>query len=163
MGFSKEFEKEIMGLHNKGLSATKIGEKLGKHTSSITRVIKRNGGELNFVYQGRGEEHSQWKGGRGIKSGYWAVYNPRHPRVMNNGRVYEHIVVAEKKLGRLIAKTEPIHHIDFNRLNNTPENLYVCENHKQHRDLHCSLEEIARELFRSGKLGFEGGKYVWVD
>ncbi len=159
--FKPEFEKKVLEMHDKGMSATEIGKQLGKFTSSILRVLKRNDRKLNNVYQGKGSEHSQWKGGRGVKAGYMSIYMPEHPRAMNIGRVYEHIVIAEKKYGREIKKGEPIHHIDFDRLNNNPDNLYICENHTEHQDLHYSLEEVARELFRQGKLGFKDGKYYW--
>ena len=84
---------------------------------------------------------------------------PEHPRSMNIGRVYEHIVIAEDKYGKSIPKNQPIHHIDFDRTNNNPDNLYLCENHKEHRDLHIALEMIARELFEKGIIGFKDGKY----
>ena len=163
MRFKKELENKIVVMHDKGLSATAIGKELGKFTSSILRVIRRNGREPNFEYGGKGSNHSQWKGGRGIKSGYWTVYNPEHPRSMNTRRVYEHIIIAEKKMGRRITKKEPIHHINFDRLDNSPSNLYVCKDNKEHMDLHYSLEEVARELFRGGKLKFKDGKYIWKD
>lgn len=159
MRFSKELEQKILKLHDSGLSATEIGKRLGKHTSSILRVIRRFGRKLNKVYQGKGSEHSQWKGGRGIKSGYWTVYNPTHHRTLNNGRVFEHILVAEKKYGKPIPRGKPIHHINFDRLDNNPSNLYLCENNAEHMDLHYSLESIARELFAEGVIGFEDGKY----
>jgi hypothetical protein len=159
--FSRELENKILALHDSGKSATEIGKLTNKFTSSILRVLKRNNRKLNRVYAGKGSEHSQWKGGRGIKSGYWTVYMPDHPRALKIGRVFEHIIIAEKKYGRLIKKSEPIHHIDFDRLNNNPKNLYLCKNHKKHRDLHCSLEEIARELFRKGILEFKNGKYYY--
>lgn len=161
--FKPALEKEILKLHDSGKSATEIGKLTNKFTSSILRVLKRNNRKLNRVYAGKGPEHSQWKGGRSIhgQSGYWTIYMPYHPRKKNNNRVFEHIVIAEKKYGRLIKKSEPIHHIDFDRTNNNPDNLYLCRNHKKHRDIHCSLEEIARELFRKGKLGFKDGSYYW--
>lgn len=109
-----------------------------------------------------GENHPQWKGGRGLKSGYWTVYSKGHPRRLNNGRVFEHILVAEKKYGRFIKKGEPIHHVDFDKTNNAPENLYLCKGHKEHKEIHLSLEFIARDLFRAGKLKFENGVYVLV-
>lgn len=157
--FKPEFEEKILKLHDQGKSATEIGKITKKFTSSILRVLRRNGRKLNRVYQGKGSEHSQWKGGRGIKSGYWSIYMPEHPRAINIGRVYEHIIVAEKKYGKTIPKNEPIHHVDFDRLNNNPKNLHLCTGHKQHRDLHVSLEIIARELYLKGVIGFENGGY----
>lgn len=144
--------------YKKGESATSIGHSMGLYATSVSRVLKRHGLRMR---SGKGPEHSGWKGGRGIKSGYWTVYNTTHPRRLNINRVFEHILVAEKKYGRYIKKGEPIHHIDFDRLNNKPKNLYLCKNHKEHMDIHYSLEEIARDLFRKGRLGFRNGKYYW--
>jgi hypothetical protein len=159
---SKEHPKEIqewmITMFKDGSSATEIAKQIGLHTTSVTRVLKRNGLKMS---DGKGKNHSGWKGGRGLKSGYWTVYCPEHPRAMNTRRVYEHILVAEKKYKRFIKKGEPIHHIDFDRQNNKPSNLYLCKNHQEHQTLHYSLEEVARELFRQGKLGFKKGKYYW--
>ena len=155
---SNIIQKEMIKRFKNGESAASIGKKLHLFTTSVTRVLKRNGLKMK---SGKGKEHSGWKGGRGIKSGYWTVYVEKHPRRLNNGRVFEHILVAEKKYGRFISKGEPIHHINFDRLNNNPANLYLCKNNKEHMDLHYSLEEVARELYRKGKLGFKDGKYYW--
>lgn len=151
-------ETEILSQFDIGRSATQIAKGMGLWTTQVTRILKRNGRKIS---DGKGPNHSGWKGGRGIKSGYWTVYNPTHPRALAIGRVFEHILVAEKKLGRFISKKEPIHHIDFDRLNNKPENLYVCRDNKEHMNLHYSLEEIARESYRQGKLGFKNGRYYW--
>lgn len=37
----------------------------------------------------------------------------------------EHRYVAEQMIGRPLKRSEAVHHIDFNRLNNKPENLFV--------------------------------------
>jgi hypothetical protein len=47
MKFSKEFEEQIIDLYKNGNSATKIGKLLNKNSTSILRVLKRNGIELN--------------------------------------------------------------------------------------------------------------------
>jgi IS30 family transposase len=161
--FKKEFEKEILRLFDSGKSATAIGKITNKFTSSILRVLKRNNRKLNRIFQGKGPDHPQWKGGRSLhgQSGYWTIYSPNHPRKKKNNRVFEHIVIAEKKYGHLITKDTPIHHIDFNRQNNNPNNLYLCNGHKEHRDIHISLENIARKLFTQNKLGFKQGEYYW--
>ncbi len=108
---------------------------------------------------GKGEEHSGWKGGRSLKSGYWTVYAPEHPRVLNNNRVFEHILIAEKKYKKSIPKTQPIHHIDFDRTNNNPDNLYLCHDHIEHKNIHVSLEMVARKLTKQGIVIFKNGKY----
>lgn len=149
-------EKEIVRRYKLGESATKIAKSMNLFTTSITRVLKRNGFKCGHK---KGKEHPMWKGGRGLKSGYWTIYNPNHHRALNNGRVYEHIIILENHLGIKIKKEQPIHHIDFDRQNNKIENLYLCKNHKEHRELHNGLEFIARELFNKKNIGFKNGKY----
>jgi hypothetical protein len=159
--FNPEFEKEILKLHDTGKSATEIGKITGKFTSSILRVLKRNNRKLNRVYQGKGENHSQWKGGRSVhgQSGYWTVYAPNHPRRKANNRVFEHIIIAEKKYGREIKKGEPIHHIDFDKLNNNPKNIYLCKNHSEHQKLNKSMNKIFKELYNRDLIFFRNGQY----
>lgn len=58
------------------------------------------------------------------KNGYWCVKAADHPRAYERGFYYEHILVLEKKLGRLLdTSIETCHHIDGDKLNNSPENL----------------------------------------
>ena len=57
---------------------------------------------------------------------------PRHP----TGYFYEHIVVAERKIGRLIQRGEVVHHIDGDKTNNDPENLQVLASQKEHLRIH---------------------------
>lgn len=141
------------------LDSRKIAKMYGCSFANVCKQLKK----LGITRQQKGKTHSQWNGGRSKhgQSGYWTVYAPEHPRKKSNNRVFEHILIAEKKYNKQITKATPIHHIDFDRLNNDPKNLYLCEGHKEHRDIHCSLEEIARELFRQGNLGFKDGKYYW--
>lgn len=65
-------------------------------------------------------------------SGYLQVWMPEHPRA-HRGRVFQHIVVAEQKLGRPIGPNEHVHHIDENKQNNDPDNLLVLSNEDHQR------------------------------
>ncbi len=63
---------------------------------------------------------------RFMKNGYWCVKSNGHPRAYEKDYYYEHILVAEKKIGRLLdTEIETVHHQDGNRLNNHPDNLEV--------------------------------------
>ena len=60
--------------------------------------------------------------------GYEYSYCPSHPLANKAGKVYKHICVACERLGRPLKANEHVHHIDFNKLNNSIENLLVCTN-----------------------------------
>ncbi len=60
------------------------------------------------------------------KNGYWCIKAEDHPRAYERGYYYEHILLAEKKIGRLLnTDNETVHHIDGDKLNNDPENLKI--------------------------------------
>ena len=142
-----------------GLSGTDIGKKYKVSKVCICRHLKRLGINQECPIGKKGKEHSQWKGGRGLKSGYWTVHNPTHPRALKIGRVWEHLLIMEKHLGRYIQKSEPIHHIDFNRQNNKIENLYLCKNNSEHQRVKKTLNEIVGKLVNKGIIKFKNGKY----
>jgi len=55
---------------------------------------------------------------------------------------YEHILRAEKALGRRLIRPEQIHHADNNKHNNLSENLVVCPNHSYHMLLHIRTKAL---------------------
>lgn len=83
----------------------------------------------------------QWKGGRHYQDGYVLIWQPDHPNACGS-YVFEHILVAERAIGRAIQKGETVHHRNHIRDDNRPENLQVMTR-SQHNRLH-RLEEGRR-------------------
>lgn len=95
----------------------------------------------------------------GYKEVYLAADSIKYGR--RDGYVLEHRRVMQDLLGRKLKPNELIHHIDGGKLNNSPENLYLCRSVSHHRDIHNGLEEIAFELYKMGYIEFdnESGTY----
>jgi len=93
-----------------------------------------------------GKNHGNYKHGLST-AGYRRVK-------INGKRKQEHRFVVEQHLDRKLTATESIHHIDFNKLNNHIDNLYVCANPSQHRKLTISLEYLSLKMLN---------KLVWFD
>jgi len=73
-----------------------------------------------------------------VKNKTYGLTRAGYKRVQVKGRglVYEHQLVAERVLGKLLPPNAVVHHIDGNRLNNVPSNLVICQDHAYHRLLH---------------------------
>ena len=79
----------------------------------------------------------QWKT-REVKvdsNGYVLVKVPEHPKSFRGGWYYEHRLVAEKHLNRLLKNYETIHHINETKSDNREINLFVC-NREEHNKAH---------------------------
>ena len=71
------------------------------------------------------EQNGHWKGGRTRHhAGYVMVPVPEHPRTSRTGGyVFEHILVMEELLGRLLLPGETVHHLNGVKDDNRPSNL----------------------------------------
>jgi hypothetical protein len=68
---------------------------------------------------------------------YIVIWVPEHPKSFDGGWYYEHRLVVERNLGRVLNDWETIHHIDENTENNSLNNLFPCTE-KEHRYAHKS-------------------------
>jgi HNH endonuclease len=100
-----------------------------------------------------GRDSNNWRGGKWVDPrGYIRIYRPEHPRAQDNGYVYEHVLIAEKALGRYLDAKHEVHHFDENPSNNANSNLIVCEDHSYHQLLHERTRHLAKKGHPSAKL-----------
>src|SRR3990167_5583764 len=86
-----------------------------KYTPKQKRAIVRK--NIRWL---RGQDSPNWKGGRGLtKEGYICLWISRDERVL------EHRKIMEDHLGRKLAKSEVVHHINGNNADNRLANLQL--------------------------------------
>lgn len=83
----------------------------------------------------KGAKNPNWKGGFFIKDGYRLVIGPEHPRAVK-GYVREHLLIAERALGRPLPLGSQVHHVN-GRSDNL--NLVICQDDAYHKILHARM------------------------
>ncbi len=140
-------------------SSLEIAKECSCDKATVRNWIQKFGGKLRSHSEAqKGNKNHNWKGGRGKNGGYWSVLKKEHPRAFEDGYVYEHILVAEEMLGRPIRKEERIHHINFIKLDNRKENLFVCKNMKEHGKISKSVFNLISVLMEKGIIKFNKDK-----
>jgi hypothetical protein len=96
----------------------------------------------------KGSKNKHWKGGRSItKDGYIRLCGIPHLRTKLNGYIGEHVLIAEKILGKPIYGDIVVHHADGNKSNNIPSNLVICQNQAYHLLLHQRMRALKESGF----------------
>jgi hypothetical protein len=72
---------------------------------------------------------------RKMRSGYVLVWVPEHPSKFGEGWYYEHRLVYEREVGRVLETWETVHHINQIKTDNRLCNLFACTE-KEHRKAH---------------------------
>lgn len=83
----------------------------------------------------------RYNGGRSKTwSGYIEIRAKDHPRATRRGYVREHILVAEKAIGRYLPIVAEVHHVNGVKDDNRTTNLVICENASYHTLLHARMK-----------------------
>lgn len=138
--------EEVKKLYHSGLSQQEVANELGVSQKVVWRFMKNN--EISsrpaVKRNQTGPNNDSWKGGRiENAAGYIMIRMPEHPRAKaNQGYVFEHNIVAEKKIGRYLLffgsghlDSEIVHHKNENKKDNSPENLEVMT-YSEHSKIH---------------------------
>lgn len=72
------------------------------------------------------------------QDGYVLIFVPEHPKSFG-GWYYEHRLVIEKHLDRILEDWETVHHINENKKDNRLINLFLCTR-PQHNKAHQTKE-----------------------
>jgi transcriptional regulator with XRE-family HTH domain len=84
-----------------------------------------------------GENAPNYLGGRHTTvKGYVRILMPDHPQADNSGYILEHRYVMQQHLGRLLHKSETVHHKNGNRQDNRIENLELRQGSHGHGATH---------------------------
>lgn len=82
-----------------------------------------------------------WQGGVTNHQGYIRIQLPNHPQA-KKGYVFEHRIVVENFIGRILLPSEVVHHLNEIKTDNRIENLMLFENNKAHMKFHTKLKQF---------------------
>jgi len=76
-----------------------------------------------------------------------------------NGYIPEHVLEMSRLLNRPLSKDEVVHHINYDKLDNKPNNLFLYKNKGEHLRACSSLHKLVKSLLLLGIIYFENGEY----
>jgi hypothetical protein len=125
----------VVALYDSGLSMRQVGDRLDMDRKEVSRRLREAGREARArTSLVRARQCSTWKGGRIIsEQGYVLLRIPEHPRADVRGYVREHVLIAERSLGRPLPPEAVVHHLGGKTENHR---IVICENRSYHFEIH---------------------------
>lgn len=131
-------------------------------------------GEGNHQYGLKGDKNASWKSDERISHyGYKLIRCLDHPFRNSDDMVFEHRLIAEKYLlteenstiingKKYLSQEYCVHHIDFDRLNNNPKNLYIIKR-GLHTRFHLLLNKEIKKITNGKITKVEKGTYPEIE
>ena len=141
MKVKESYKKLIKEKYNSGYTMVDLARLFGVSSSTICRWMRR------FEIKTRPHSHQIHTKGRNrlIARGYILIYSPEHPNANASGYIFEHRLIMERYLGRLLKSNEYIHHINEDRADNRIENLKLVSK-GEHTKIHKILIRRRRDM-----------------
>jgi len=121
---------EAAKLYAGGLSTTQVADRMRVTRTTVLRWLKLAGVQTRAKSEAKILRHL---GARSKQSGGYVMV-----RLGKGLRRPEHLIIAERALGRALKRGEHVHHINCNPADNRNENLLICSN-SYHAELHWRM------------------------
>ena len=96
--------------------------------------------------------------------GYIRILKKDHPGADSYGYILEHRLVVENLIGRYLRPEEVVHHIDENKSNNHPNNLWLFDNKSDHMRFHNRVRKNLKKsnyIYLAGNISQDPDTYRW--
>ncbi len=169
---NEDWLKRIYNDKKLNLNDKIIGEIYGVHQSTIGKWRKK------YSIPTKPKGPGRWIDSRDGRVKLLMPKDYKHPKLKpRRGNEYirpEHIVVMEQHLskhpeldiakktlidGKYLRTGCEVHHINFNRIDNRIENLWLYENKNEHAQGELTVRDCLQNLINTNQIGFKEGKY----
>lgn len=101
--------------------------------SYVSKIGKGKFCSLQCYWKSKiGERAKNWKGGISYNRGRIMIWQPHHPFADQKGYIRQSRLIMEQRLGRYPTKEEVVHHINGNKSDDHPENLWLFSSQSAH-------------------------------
>jgi hypothetical protein len=143
------------------IETVRDGARTGRRLDEVAREVGRHPSEVSKKAADAGLQFRKRR--KGVDRNGHVVIGFRRSRT--NGRtaerILEHRQVMEDLLGRHLTSSERVHHVNQNKQDNRPSNLFLCESPAEHQRAHRSLDKLVPGLLERGIIRFNRSEGVY--